>query len=176
MIKYLLPFGIYTLLTSHSYAQNPSEQLLENALKCDHNFEPVEIIKSLQKDGVIGEKPIFDEDGIKTYSVIKSIKIFGKDIKIVEGWSPNKFFNEGSTYYEKKHIAVGVGELVTYDHSKSLDAELEKDYPPCYTKIGVRDNLDSNYWIDTKDKHLYYLMHVCSLGDQIMRNLDKCSK
>ena len=175
MIKYLLPFGIYTLLTSHSYAQNPSEQLLENALKCDHNFEPAEIIKSLQKDGVIGEKPIFDEDGIQTYSVIKSTKIFGKDIKIVEGWSPNKLFHGGSAN-SKKHIAVGVGELVPYDHSKSLDAELEKDYPPCYTKIGVRDNLDSNYWIDAKDKHLYYLMHVCSLGDQIMRDLDKCSK
>lgn len=153
--------------------QNPAELLLENTLKCDHDFEPAQIIELLQKEGVIEKKPISEENGIPTYLVIKPTKVFGKDIKIVEGWSPNKMFH--STPSDAlKHIAVGIGEPVSFDYKKSLMIELEQEYPPCYSKLGVRDNLFSNYRIKVGDKNKFYFVHNCSIGGQFMRDLKKC--
>ena len=175
MIKYLLSFGISMLLISHSYAQNPSEQLLENALKCDHNFEPAEIIKSLQKDGVIGEKPIEENEGIQTYLVIKPTKFHGEDIRIIEGWSSNKMFH-GEPWKASPFIAVGVGEPGFYGLDTLYNAETKKQYPPCYTKVGIRDNSFSYYSISAGDYNKVYLTHICRLGDGIMVDHDKCNK
>ena len=91
------------------------------------------------------------------------------------GWSSNKMFHR-EPWKASPFIAVGVGEQVFYDVDKLFNAETEKQYPPCYTKFGVRDNSVSDYSISAGDKNKFYLTHICRLGGQITRNLDKCRK
>lgn len=172
---------VLSVYTNICYASDKSSVMLESLMKCDHDFEPAEIIKLLQREGIIGQKPIEEGDGIPTYLVLKPIRIFNKDIKLVEGWSSNKMFFRGHGTAPPTHIALGFGEpRWSYDSSIG---KLVSEYPTCRNKISSKNHREgmrsidlSNYSKEVGDQYKSFSVYVCTLSESYVSGpVEECS-
>lgn len=104
-----------------------AEKYLQSIMNCGANnvFKPEEVIRYMQKEGVIGKKPIDDTDGVPVYRVIKPIRIFEMEIVTISGWndSGGMFFRVPGTQ-PRKFIGVGFNSNYGDDIKNRLPAEL----------------------------------------------------
>ena len=125
MSRLLIASWTLALAFTSPAAATPAETFVEEIMRCRQDFRPASVIRLLQDEGYIGRKPVFMGDGIPTFPVIKTMKLFGLDVRFVEGWDhEGGFFKRGPGTAPPIHIGIVFDRSV--DPDKALPAGLVK--------------------------------------------------
>lgn len=167
MKKSCFVLAILPMLSSPVIAQNPqsAEGLLEKAIKCDHEFQPEFVIKTLQNSGVIGRKPIFQGDGIPTYLLKKPVNFHGLQVMLVEAWSYNgEMFSRGPGTAPPVHLALGFNEGDADKLKSIVPDNTTKKFAGKEFSNGFLYTSDSNYSRKVNGTFKSYPIVTCTLN------------
>lgn len=103
--------GIIVLVTSASTLRAAADVLavkkLEEALTCTGIFKPQSLLFQLQREGAIGRTPVIQDDGIPIFAVSKRLRIYGLDVKFIEGWDfEGPLFRRGPGTAPPVHVGI----------------------------------------------------------------------